>query len=350
LPHVFDRFFQADGNDHASGYGIGLSLVREIVQAHGGNVQVTSTVGVGSTFTLSLPLAEGEAVEAVVAQHEPRGAAAPDADSPCAAAVALAPSPATSIDNRERLLIVEDHDDMRARLVELMQPRFEVLAAADGNEAWRLARDELPDLIVSDVMMPGCDGVELTRRLRAHAETDAIGVLLLTAKVGSEHAVLGLSAGANDYLEKPFDASELLARCEAILAHARRLRHRLAVSNEPMVQEAPIESSDQRWRQRVDATIAKRLSEPEFDIETLADALHVDRSQLFRRLKELAGVSPSDYLRDARLARARELLLSGAGNISEVAYASGFQSLSSFTRAFKARYGEPPSQVRKAAS
>ena len=119
-------------------------------------------------------------------------------------------------------------DSLRARVRELLGQRFEVLEAADGNEAWKIARDELPDLIVSDVMMPGCDGVELTRRLRAHADTNAIGVLLLTAKAGSEHAVAGLHAGANDYLAKPFDSSELLARCEAIVAHARRLQHRLA--------------------------------------------------------------------------------------------------------------------------
>lgn len=335
LAHVFDRFFQAEGNDRASGYGIGLSLVREIALAHGGDIGAASEPGHGSCFSLRLPAAAaGSALQPVLELATP----VVTADPPSARPQAAGPG-------RERLLVVEDHADMRQRVRELLAGRFEVLEAGDGEQAWRIAREELPDLIVSDVMMPGCDGVELTRRLRAHADTDAIGVLLLTAKAGSEHAVAGLRAGANDYLAKPFDASELLARCEAIVAHARRLQQRLAATA-PSVPPEPVESADSRWRQRLDAHIAAKLHEPEFGVEELATSMHADRTHLFRRCKELVGMSPSDYLREARLAHGHALLESGAGNISEVGYASGFDSLSSFTRAFKARFGVPPSQVR----
>lgn len=335
LAHVFDRFFQAEGNDRASGYGIGLSLVREIALAHGGDIGAASEPGHGSCFSLRLPAAAaGSALQPVLELATP----VVTADPPSARPQAAGPG-------RERLLVVEDHADMRQRVRELLAGRFEVLEAGDGEQAWRTAREELPDLIVSDVMMPGCDGVELTRRLRAHADTDAIGVLLLTAKAGSEHAVAGLRAGANDYLAKPFDASELLARCEAIVAHARRLQQRLAATA-PSVPPEPVESADSRWRQRLDAHIAAKLHEPEFGVEELATSMHADRTHLFRRCKELVGMSPSDYLREARLAHGHALLESGAGNISEVGYASGFDSLSSFTRAFKARFGVPPSQVR----
>jgi signal transduction histidine kinase/DNA-binding response OmpR family regulator len=330
LPHVFDRFFQAEDRDTASGYGIGLSLVREIIEAHGGEVSVKSELGVGSQFCLRLMALEGHQ-RAEVAVESRSAVIASEASS------ALRP----------RLLIVEDHDDMRARLVELLSARFEVLEAPDGNEAWRIARDELPDLLVSDVMMPGCDGVELTRRLRAHAETQSVAILLLTAKVGSEHAVAALAAGANDYLAKPFDASELIARCEALLAHAKRLQIRLA-SAAIAVPSSPALSEDARWRDKLDAVIKANLHDPEFSVELLAEAVHVDRTQLFRRCKELLGLSPSEYLRDARLAFGHQLLEQAIGNISEAAYASGFESLSSFTRAFKTRYGYPPSQVRKA--
>lgn len=342
LPHVFDRFFQAEGGDRASGYGIGLSLVREIALAHGGDALADSAPGVGSTFTLLLPVSD-----AVPADTKPR-------DEAPRAPMVPAPAPDEGEGDRatagtQRVLVVDDHDDLRQRVRELLGRRFEVIEAADGESAWRMARDELPDLVVSDVMMPGCDGVELTRRLRGHPDTQAIGLLLLTAKVGSEHAVAGLRAGANDYLAKPFDASELLARCEAIVAHAQRLRHRMAAAA-PQVEPEPVETGDTRWRQRLDGHIASRLHEPEFDVETLAGCMHVDRSQLFRKCKELLGMSPSDYLREARLAQGHGLLARGAGSVSEVAYACGFESLSSFTRAFKARYGLPPSQVRARAA
>lgn len=356
LPHVFDRFFQVDGNDRASGYGIGLSLVREIAQAHGGKVSVTSELGVGSCFVLHLP-ALGRHTDAVIpSSHSATPAAVdePVIDSalPIAACVGESPTSALAsgttsgdLPGRARVLVIDDHEDLRRRVGDLLAPHFEVLEAADGDSAWHMARKELPDLVVSDVMMPGCDGVTLTRRLRTHPDTEAIGILLLTAKVGSEHAVAGLQAGANDYLAKPFDSSELLARCDAILAHARRLQHRMA-ARAASIPETPPDSAEDRWRQRLDQHIAAHLHDSTFGIEALARCMYADRSQLFRKCKDILGQSPSDYLRDTRLAHGHRLLEHAAGNVSEVAYASGFDNLSSFTRAFKTRYGIPPSQVR----
>jgi DNA-binding response OmpR family regulator/nitrogen-specific signal transduction histidine kinase len=335
VPHVFDRFFQAEGADSASGYGIGLALVREILEAHQGLASVESEVGVGSTFRLTLP---------ALAAHA--GGVAPDAALPERRIVA----PEAEADEgaprgRALVLVVDDHDDLRARVRGLLEDRFDVIEATDGPAAWKLGRDCQPDLIVCDVMMPGFDGTELTRRLRADADTAAIAVLLLTAKVGSEHAVEGLHAGADDYLAKPFDASELLARIDALLARAQRLRQRLARERLPPPAAAATESVDARWRRRLDELVAQRLDDPELSVEQLAEGMHSDRSQLFRKCKELLGSSPSEYLRDVRLKRAHELLLERVGSISEVAYAVGFDSLSSFTRAFKARYALPPSRV-----
>ena len=344
LPHVFDRFFQTEGGDEASGYGVGLALVREIVEGHEGRISVQSELGVGSTFTIALPLAAAPQIALPAAGETPSTTTAvvPEttaAEEPAAAAGAM----------RERplVLVVDDHDDLRLRLRHLFEARFEVAEAADGPAAWRAATELLPDVIVCDVMMPGFDGVELTRRLRAHADTAAIALLLLTAKAGSEHAVVGLNAGANDYLEKPFDSSELLARVEGMLAQAQRLRHQLARRSRP-VPEAPRapETADERWRRRLDAALDAGLDDSGFGVDELAQAIHGDRSTLFRKCKQLVGMNPSEYLRERRLARGRELLLQGAGSVSEVAYAVGFESLASFTRAFKTRYGEPPSALR----
>jgi len=372
LPHVFDRFFQAEGSDRASGYGIGLSLVREIVEAHQGRVEVSSELGIGSTFRLILPaLAADAAVAAEALVQAPLAATTNERVESGTATTGgrVDPKSATTggrVDSdlamtderveaeavapqrgRPLVLVVDDHDDLRARVRGLLEDRYVTIEAADGPGAWNLARDRLPDLIVCDVMMPGFDGTELTRRLRADPETAAIAMLLLTAKAGSEHAVTGLEAGADDYLAKPFDSSELLARIAALLARAQRLRLRQAREREaapaPIVAES--ESVDQRWRRRIEELIARHLDDPELTVEQLADEMHADRSQLFRKCKELLGTSPSEYLRDTRLRRAHELLQSRAGSVSEIAYAVGFDSLSSFTRAFKARYTLPPSQV-----
>lgn len=338
LPHVYDRFFQAEGSDRASGYGIGLSLVREIVEAHRGRVGVESVLGSGSTFRIVLG-----ALDAGVEFPPSAEAAMPVVNS----TVEFDPFDAEFAPRRVRplVLVVDDHDDLRARVRGLLVDRFEVIEAADGPGAWNSARDQLPDLIVCDVMMPGFDGTELTRRLRADPETSAIAVLLLTAKVGSEHAVAGLNAGADDYLAKPFDASELLARIDALLARAQRLRLRLVRERQAPPAVVVAESADQRWRRRFDELIAQRLDDPALSVEQLAQDMHADRSQLFRKCKELLGLSPSEHLRETRLKRAHDLLQEHVGSISEVAYAVGFDSLSSFTRAFKARYALPPSQV-----
>jgi signal transduction histidine kinase/DNA-binding response OmpR family regulator len=338
LPHVYDRFFQAEGSDSASGYGIGLALVREIIEAHSGNADVESILGVGSKFTLRLPA------------HDPAVSNAPAHIVPAPEALDI---PGENDDalirvdpGRPLILIVDDHDDLRARARGLLQDRFEVIEAADGPSAWNLARDRLPDLIVCDVMMPGFDGIELTQRLRSDADTAAIALLLLTAKAGTEHAVAGLASGADDYLSKPFDASELLARIDALLARAHRLRLRLMrESSRPPVVESATLPPEQRWLQRLDAIVAEYLDRSEFGVEELAREMHADRSQLFRKCKELLHLSPSEYLRDQRLQRGHTLLEERAGNVSEVAYAVGYDSLSSFTRAFKARYGRAPSQV-----
>jgi len=360
LPHVFDRFFQAEGGDRASGYGIGLALVREIVEAHHGRVEVQSELGLGSTFVLRLPAATAEQLAQIKTtlpadahdSPEPSEADLDVEDTPFAVAPisasaedAAQPVPALAARGRPLLLVVDDHDELRAHVCGLLTDRFEVIDAADGASAWNLARDRLPDLILCDVMMPGIDGIELTRRLRGNADTAAIGLLLLTAKVGSEHAVVGLSAGADDYLAKPFDASELLARIDALLGRAQRLRLKLARDRLPAEPEPEVATTDQRWRSKLDRLIAQQLDDSELSIESLAKAMHSDRTQLFRKCKEVLGVSPSEYLRDTRLQRAHELLEQRVGSISEIAYAVGFESLSSFTRAFKVRYGVAPSQI-----
>lgn len=332
LPHVFDRFYRAADAEEGSGFGVGLALSREIVERHGGRIEVSSVLGAGSEFRIRLPHTALGASQSVAAPVPATHAV----DEP-------APSPEAAGMPREQplVLIVDDHPDLRLRLRQLLESRYRVVEAEDGPSALAQARACLPDVIVSDVMMPGFDGVELTRRLRAGLDTATIAILLLTAKTGSEHAVAGLDAGANDYLAKPFDSSELLARVGALLAQARRLQLKLA--REPIA--ATVVSHEDKWRAKLDQVIAENLAESSFGVDELASAMHLDRSALFRRLKAQDGSSPADYLRERRLHRAHELLTAGAGNVSEIAYAVGFDSLSSFSRAFRTRFSCTPSEL-----
>jgi len=340
LPHVFDRFFRAVDGADSSGYGVGLALSREIVERHGGRIDVASTLGAGSEFTIRLPLATA-AAEA--------GTMAPAVVDPTPVSVASSTAdPELDGDGAREpplVLVVDDHPDLRMRVRQLLESRYRVIEAEDGPTALAQARCQLPDVIVSDVMMPGFDGVELTRRLRADPETAAISLLLLTAKAGADHAVAGLNAGADDYLAKPFDSSELLARIGAMLAQAHRLQ--LKLSREPLPPlPLPKQARDEdRWRHKLDQVIAEQLGNSAFGVDQLASAMHLDRSALFRRLKAQCGSNPSEFLRERRLQRAHELLVSGAGNVTEVAYAVGFKSLSSSPRAFRQQHGCAPSEL-----
>jgi signal transduction histidine kinase/CheY-like chemotaxis protein len=327
LPHVFDRFFQAEAEHVPQGTGIGLALVREIVEGHGGSVAVDSSPGQGSRFTLRLPRVSIEKCSE-------------DTLAPPSENAELTDAPA---EERPVALIIDDHADMRLRVKRLLEARFRVVEAEDGPSGLAAARQELPDIIVCDVMMPGFDGVELAKRVRADVDIAAVPLLLLTAKAGAEHAVTGLRAGADDYLSKPFDASELLARIDALLSIRRRLQRMPA--RDPAAVVAPANNEEQRFRQRLDSAIAARLGDSSFGVEELAQAMHSDRSTLFRHIKEFYGQSARDYLREARLKHAHDLLATQAGNVTEVAYASGFESLSSFSRAFRQRYTVSPSAV-----
>jgi signal transduction histidine kinase/ligand-binding sensor domain-containing protein/DNA-binding response OmpR family regulator len=328
LPRVFERFYRAAdaGTAALPGTGIGLSLAKDLIELHGGTIQVESGEGRGATFVMSLPAGEMSA------------------DLPAPAAAETAGSDAAG---RPAVLVVDDHADIRAWIRSRFEDAYRVIEAADGQAAIELARSATPDVIISDVAMPRMDGFELVRALKRDSETDFIPVILLTARAADGDRPEGLERGADDYLVKPFSMPELLVRVRNLIESRKRLRARVlaAAPGESPFRPATVDvpSSDDAFLELVRSTIEQRLADPSLSVETLAVAVGQSRSNLYRRLQELSGESPAEVIRSMRLERASQLLAARAGTVGEIAYGVGFESLSHFSRAFRAKYGVSPS-------
>ena len=370
LPRVFERFYQADASAtrRYEGTGIGLALARELVELHGGEIRAESVLGAGSTFVVRLPL--GAAMPAFV------GAALPPASTAVSTAVrsaeldaltpALAPAapeaglPITAPDeDRTTVLVVDDNPDLRTYVRSILAPTYRVIEAADGRAGLEAARAALPDLVIADVMMPELDGLALARALKGDPMTDAIPVVLLTARATTEDQIAGLDTGADAYVVKPFEPAVLEARVANQLAQRRRLReHFRRGAPEPPVAPSvaspaappatPLDVPSALGR-RLRPIVEARLTDPALSPDTLAAAAGLSYHQLYRALRDELGVSPSRFIRGVRVECAAERLRRGAGSVTEVAYSVGFESLSYFSRAFHERFGAPPSTFLAAA-
>lgn len=357
LHRVFDRFYRGEGAaaQLRPGTGIGLALARELVHLHGGTLEVESELGVGSTFTVALRLgrdhlAPDQIVEGASADGAPR--AVSSATGPVSPPVA-APQD-VGMDKGEdvtTLLIVEDNEELRAFLRRHLSGPYRVLEARDGREGLETARARLPDLVISDVMMPEMDGYELCRALRADVETDFIPVILLTARAAPEDRLMGLQEEADAYLTKPFSVEELLTRVRNLIAVRQRLEDRFgrisASEGERIVlhpSAVDVTSKDALFLEEVRSVVEAHLADEDFTVELLAHKVAHSRSHLHRRLKELVGETPSDLIRRMRLERAAALLEAGAGTVSRIAYVVGFKSVSHFSNRFHDQFGVRPSR------
>ncbi|MCB9299094.1 MAG: response regulator [Lewinellaceae bacterium] len=357
LPRIFERFYSPpqpprrervrDGG--GMGSGIGLALTKELVELHGGRIEVESKEGKGTTFTVWLPIQKDLFPANAEVNIDPADDVdAIDAIDSMDATVSIASAPKERVSTgplKEVILVVEDNADVRQYIVGQLSSHYRVLEAAEGRTGLELASREVPGLILTDVMMPEMDGVELCRHLRAQAATSHIPIVMLTAKADRENKLEGLETGADDYLVKPFDAEELRLRVGNLLEQRRRWRERFSKEVSFRPAEVAITSVEEAFLNRVVAMVEQNMDDETFGVPELADAVGLSRSQLHRKLKALSGKSPSEVIRDMRLQRASDLLQKGAGNASEVAFMVGFNSLAYFSKCFKDAFGYPPSAV-----
>lgn len=342
LDKVFDRFYQAEGNED-KGSGIGLALVKELADLYRGQISVSSEPGKGSRFRVSLPIDHASfKQEELLYMHEERDhePVPHDWHNDEVVTSATASSSALPI-----LLIVEDNADLRNHITEIVQQHYRVLQAVNGKEGFEIATQEIPDIIISDVMMPLMDGFTLAQKLKHDERTSHIPVILLTAKAGQAHKIEGLETGADDYLTKPFDHKELLTRVRNLINQRKLLRKKFAGDIILKPSEVSVNSADENFLNKVMQAIEANMGEEDFGVEELAKEVAMSRSQLHRKLIALTGQSPSEVLRNTRLLRAKELLQKKAATPSEVAYRVGFNSHTYFSKCFKEEFGISPSEV-----
>ena len=351
LPKLFDRFYQVDSSQtrEHEGTGIGLALTKELVELHQGSIRVNSKVGQGSEFIVELPigrkhLSDDEIVESPVQEKERVDIAEELNSSPT-----IQPIPEDDeIESEDKtiILVVEDNADVRNYIKDSLDDSYRVLEAVNGEQGVKKASEIIPDLIISDIMMPKMDGNELSRRIKNDERTSHIPVILLTAKSEQESKLEGLETGADDYLTKPFDTKELLVRIKNLISIRRKLQEKFSGGKIISRQvEKKLSNLDEKFLTKVLEVAETHLSEEEFSIEEFGNEVGMGRVQLHRKLKALTGKSPSLFLRSVRLAKAKKMIEEKQGNISEIAYSVGFSTPIYFTKCFKEEFGYTPSDL-----
>lgn len=354
---IFDRFYQVDAShtrEH-EGTGIGLALTKELVELHDGEIFVESEVGIGSTFFVRLPLrlASSEQLAATGDQFdEARGmeqsarlqaGALPASQDPNKPSIQHSTTPSPQ-ESTPLLLLIEDHPDVRAYMRHYLEPGFRIIEAADGEVGVALALETIPDLIICDVMMPKRDGHEVCRILKTEEKTSHVPIIMLTAKADRDSKVHGLETGADDYLIKPFDAAELLARVHNLIKLRQQLRERFGREITLQPKDIAVTSMDEQFLTRAMQIVEEHMSDSQLGVEFLAHKIGMSRVHLNRKLRALTDQTANEFIRTLRLQRAAQLLQRKSATVLEIAYAVGFNNPSHFAECFAKQFGVLPSK------
>lgn len=346
IPHVFNRFYQSkNGNEkYHEGTGVGLALTKELVELHGGSVEILSDENSGTEIKVNLPLgrihlkdnqihvlSEGEkSVKKIITSES----------------VHEKPNVLSTEQSLPVILLIEDNADVMVYLKSILSNDYHLLEARDGEEGVSAAVQHIPDLIISDVMMPRKDGYEVAELLKKDEKTSHVPIILLTAKASIEDKIQGLLTMADDYLTKPFIPKELLVRVGNLIESRKKLREKFNRQLILKPNEISINSIDEVFLKKVATTIEEHIGDEQFSVERLGEEVGMSRSQLHRKLHALTNQSASQFITSFRLDRAMEMIRQNAGTISEIAYSVGFSSPSYFNRRFLQQFGCTPTEIK----
>ena len=342
LPHLFDRFYT---EDRSMGTGIGLHLVKEYIHMHGGEIRVESEPGQRTTFTVCLRkgkahFEDSDLMETSVSHQAYEASRLDDSET----------HKMLSKTYPYTILITEDDDEVRCFLERELSPHFKTRTAANGKDALRVLEEEEISLVVSDVMMPEMNGFELCRMIKSQLPFSHIPVILLTALTDERQRIFGITGGADDYIQKPFHTDYVKIKIIHLLQERQKLRERLLEKlrdNKLLLSEPEkVESIDDAFLRKFAEQIEAVYADPEYNVEKLSETLGLSRGHLHRKIKELTGTSPVEFLRTYRLNKATQLLRQNAYTVSEVAYRTGFSSPAYFSKCFKAVYGVTPTEYQ----
>jgi signal transduction histidine kinase/DNA-binding response OmpR family regulator len=387
LPHIFDRFYQVDtsATRRHQGTGIGLAVVKNLVEVLGGKIEVESAEGKGTAFSVTLPLniplsppSKGDIAvtqSGSVEQQHRASAISPfegglrgmydveEIDKPSlklpinkdkipfSESSTRNPEPETydesQITNQPIILVIEDNPDVREYIKSTLEKDYQIIEAANGKEGVKKAIEYMPDLILSDIMMPEMDGYEACEILKKDPRTGHIPIIMLTAKVGVENRIVGWRTGADDYLVKPFNTEELLARIDNLIRIRQVLQERYKRVADLPPDQITGDDPNEVFLQKVTTSIKENLSEPHFSLDALYEEVGMSRTQFYRKYQSLTGQSPAVFLKERRMDLALHLLQTTDFQVAEVCYESGFNNPDSFSRMFANHFGFPPSEARK---
>lgn len=340
VPLIFERFYQLDNAKGNTGSGIGLHLVKEYIALHEGSINVKSKEGVGSEFEVRLPADLGETAD--IAPQPAEKESEPVEKTPPT-------TPAESeMSQKFKILVVEDNPDFRQFLADELKESYEIVQAADGEEGEQQALKELPDLIISDLMMPRMDGVELCAHIKKNIQTSHIPVILLTARASDETRLTGYEAGADDYISKPFNLDVLLLRIRRLIAQQqeRQAHFRNTIDLNPAA--ITITPLDETLLKRAIESVEKNMSNVDYSADMLGADLNMSRSTLYRKIQSLTGLSPHEFITSIKMKRCADLLLHSDLRIVEIADLSGYDSINkTFYKAFKREFGVSPKEFRE---
>ena len=349
LENVFKRFYTINKGDESESNGIGLSLTKDLVELHHGTINVESELGKGSTFTVDLPINKDSYQEdELISEHISVNGINTD----------LILEKEELIDSKVgegedmqiadvHLLLVEDNEELLFLMEKILSKHYHVLIAKDGLEALNVIKDNEIDIIISDVMMPEMDGLELCRNIKSNLETSHIPVILLTAKNTAEDRIECYNAGADGYISKPFELKILEARINNFIIHKKSKQEEFRTNVEVDIDSLETSSIDKDFLDKVVSVIKSNMAEGDFDVVQLADALAVSKSSLYRKMKIATGLSPIEFIRNIRLKHGSQLLKNKSMSIAEVAYECGFSNPKYFATCFKEDFGVTPKEYQK---